>query len=52
MVVRRQVLDQLCILVGELGDLLAQTDTRCIDDGKVAPKGLEQFNRARLKHSL
>jgi hypothetical protein len=51
-VVTCKILDQPSILVGELVHLLAKADTSCIDDGEVVAKGVEEFNRAGLKHSL
>jgi hypothetical protein len=51
-IVTCEILNETSIFVRELGDLLAEADTSCIDDGKVIAKGVEKFNGAGFKHSL
>jgi ERCC4-type nuclease len=50
MIVLGQILDQACVFLSELVNLLSEADACGIDDREVASKGLEEFHGAGLKH--
>ena len=44
-----EILDQLCVLVGELGGVLTKRYTGGIDDGQIVTKRFQKLNLAVLE---
>jgi hypothetical protein len=44
-----EILDELGVLLRELVNVFAQTDSGCIHNRQVRPKGLQELRRARFK---
>jgi hypothetical protein len=47
-----EILDEPRVLLTELGDLLPETDSSCVDNREVVSKRLQEFHRARLEHLI